>query len=371
MAFSPARRRESRHWVLLGAATASVWAILTVLGAPSAALFSALLTAIVLALTGVAPKRVPKWASSLAQAALGVVIGSMVHADTLRSLGADWLPAVAVALGTLAVSVGAGALLGLRRDVDPLTGSLSLIAGGATGLVAIARELGGDDRMVAVIQYLRVALVVLSLPVVAVLAFDADTSGAAPSSTGTPSPWYLGLAFLAVVMGAGLLVHRFVPMPAGALLAPLTIAAVLELTDLNFGATVPAFVLPLALVVVGWQAGVAFDRESLRAIGRTLPVATVLIIGIGVVCAGFGVALAHWTGATPLEGYLATTPGGLSAVLAISAASGANATFVAGVQLIRLLLMLFLAPLLTRGFVWFGRRRRQSAAVPELVTTSS
>ncbi|WP_068279449.1 AbrB family transcriptional regulator [Aldersonia kunmingensis] len=370
MAYSSERLRETRHWVYLGAATAAVWTILTLLAAPSAALFASLTTAIVLALAGVAPKAVPRWASSLSQAALGVVIGSMVHADTLQSLGSAWLPAVAIGLGTLVVSVLAGALLGLRRDVDPLTGSLSLVAGGATGLVAIARELGGDDRMVAVIQYLRVALVVLSLPVVAVLAFDADTSGAAPSS-GPTSPWYLGLAFLAVVMGAGLLVHRFVPMPAGALLAPLTIAAILELTGLNFGATVPAAVLPLALMVVGWQAGVAFDRDSLRTIGRTLPLATVLIIGIGAICAGFGVALAQWTGMTPLEGYLATTPGGLSAVLAISAASGANATFVAGVQLIRLLLMLFLAPLLTRAYVRFGQRRRRSTDVPELVTTSS
>lgn len=369
MASSSERLRETRHWVLLGAATAAVWTILTVCGAPSAALFASLTTAIVLALTGLAPKAVPKWASLLSQSALGVVIGSMVHADTLRSLGTAWLPAVAVGLGTLIVSVLAGALLGLRRDVDPLTGSLSLIAGGATGLVAIARELGGDDRMVAVIQYLRVALVVLSLPVVAVLAFGADTSGAVPTS-GPASPWYFGLAFLAVVMSSGLLVHRFVPMPAGALLAPLTIAAILELAGLNFGATVPAAVLPLALMVVGWQAGVAFDRESLRTVGRTLPLAAVLIVGIGAICAGFGVALAHWTGMTSLEGYLATTPGGLSAVLAISAASGANATFVAGVQLIRLLLMLFLAPLLTRAFVWFERRRRQSIAVPELVTSA-
>ena len=98
MAYSSERLRETRHWVYLGAATAALWTILTVVGAPSAALFASLTTAIVLALVGVAPKGVPRWASSLSQAALGVVIGSMVHADTLRSLGSAWLPAVAVGL---------------------------------------------------------------------------------------------------------------------------------------------------------------------------------------------------------------------------------------------------------------------------------
>ena len=74
------------------------------------------------------------------------------------------------------LSIIAGALLGLHRDVTPLTGSLALVAGGASGLVAIARELGGDDRVVAVVQYLRVALVTASMPVVVTLIYHADKS---------------------------------------------------------------------------------------------------------------------------------------------------------------------------------------------------
>ena len=77
-------------------------------------------------------------------------------------------------MATLVLSIAAGALLGLHRDVSPLTGSLALVAGGASGLVAIARELGGDDRVVAVVQYLRVALVTASMPVVVTLVYHAD-----------------------------------------------------------------------------------------------------------------------------------------------------------------------------------------------------
>ena len=65
------------------------------------------------------------------------------------ALGADWPIVIAVAVATLLLSIVAGALLGLHRDVTPLTGSLALVAGGASGLVAIARELGGDDRVVS------------------------------------------------------------------------------------------------------------------------------------------------------------------------------------------------------------------------------
>ena len=77
-------------------------------------------------------------------------------------------------MGTLVVSVAAGALMGLHRDVSPLTGALALVAGGASGLVAIARELGGDDRVVAVVQYLRVGLVTATMPIVVTLVFQPD-----------------------------------------------------------------------------------------------------------------------------------------------------------------------------------------------------
>ena len=63
--------------------------------------------------------------------------------------------------------MAAGLLRGRRPGVSPLTGMLALTAGGASGLVAVSRELGGDERVVAVIQYLRVVLVTVSMPLVA------------------------------------------------------------------------------------------------------------------------------------------------------------------------------------------------------------
>jgi uncharacterized protein len=60
------------------------------------------------------------------------------------------------------------------------------------------------------------------------------------------------------------------------------------------------------------------------------------------------VLLSHVAGVPLLEGYLATTPGGLYAVLATATGSGADATFVLAVQVLRLFVMLFSAPLLAR-----------------------
>jgi membrane AbrB-like protein len=100
--------------------------------------------------------------------------------------------------------------------------------------------------------------------------------------------------------------------------------------------------------VIGLQVGVSFTRESLRTVGRALPLALALIVVLILACAGLGAALAAATGAGELDAYLATTPGGLYAVLATATSSGADATFVLAVQVLRLFVMLLSAPLLAR-----------------------
>ena len=136
------RLQQMARWALLLAVTVAVTIPLTMVGVPSAALFAALVVGIALALPSLAPKRVARPVGIAAQGVLGVYIGTMVHRDAVSALGPDWPIVVVIAGATLLLSILAGALLGLHRDVSPLTGSLALVAGGASGLVAIARELG-------------------------------------------------------------------------------------------------------------------------------------------------------------------------------------------------------------------------------------
>jgi membrane AbrB-like protein len=352
------------RWILLASVSVGVTVPLTLAGIPSAGLFAALAVGILLALTSLAPRGMPRPVGVAAQGVLGVYIGTMVQQDAVGALGSDWPWVVAIAVGTLLLSVIAGALLGLHRDVSPLTGSLALTAGGASGLVAIARDLGGDDRVVSVVQYLRVALVTASMPVVVTLVYHPDRShpsqGLTPAAT---APWYLSVGMLLVVVLAGIAAGRLLRLPGAGLLGPMALTVALELSGLSFGLAVPAVLVQAAYLVIGWQAGLAFTAESLRAIARILPAALALILVLGVGTAGLGVVLARYTGLSPLEGYLATSPGGVYAVLATAVETGSNVTFIIAAQVLRVLLMLFVSPLLARAVVWAGRRLGHSDAM--------
>ncbi len=353
------------RWAAVVALTAALGAALELVGVPSGVLFAGLVVGVAAALTGLVgtsprgPGAVPRPAALAAQAVLGVLIGTLVQPSTLAGLAADWLPVLVITVLTLAVSVGAGLLLGRHRDVDLLTGCFALTAGGASGLVAIAAELHADQRLVAVVQYLRVLVITATLPLV-LLATGVDTGGSgtgAGGPSGGGAPWWTGLVLVAVVGPLGTVLGRLSRVPAGSLLGPLVLAAVVGALGLSAGAQVPAALVHVSYGVIGLQAGVSFTRETVSVLRRVLPVALLLIVGVIVACAGLGVLLSALTGASALDGYLATTPGGIYAVLAASLSTGSDVTFVLAVQVLRLLVMLLAAPALSRGLAALARRR--------------
>jgi membrane AbrB-like protein len=359
------------RWILLVLATVVASVGLSAIGVPSAALFAGLVVAAILAVTGWGPRNrgdkppMPRAFGLVAQGVLGVYIGTLISTDTLSGMGADWPAVLAMAFATLALSVVGGALLGLHRHVDPPTGSLALVAGGASGLVALARELGGDERIVAVIQYLRVAIITMSMPLVAVFVFHQSVSGGGDEFSGNNGSQWWGFVVLAVCMAGGYGFGRLVRLPAAGLLGPLIFSVAGELLGITTAAAIPVVLVQVAYAAIGWQAGLGFTKSSLVAIGKILPLATTLIVAIAAACAGLGALLSLWTGESMFDCYLATTPGGIYAVLATASATGGNIAFIVAAQMLRVLIMLFVAPFAARGYHWW-LRRRHPARIAEL-----
>ena len=344
-------RAQGRLWLPLVAIVALLTAGLLAAHAPTPTLFAGLLAGIALALSGRAsggrsPLVVHPALVHLSQAAIGVTVGSYVRPQTLSGVASHAAPILGTCIATLAVSVLTGLLLARRSDVDRPTGAFCMIAGGASGLTAVSRELGADERLVVVVQYLRVVLVVTTTPLIARLVFapggDSGVAHVVPAAV-VPS-----LAVLLVCTAVGLLLNALVPLPAGALLGPLTASAATALLGASYGGIVALLAQSVAFAVVGAQIGLRFTPATLRVARNVLPAALALIVAVMAACYGFGVLLAAMTHKPALDGYLATTPGGLYVVLATAASTRADLTFVVAVQVLRLVVMLVSAPLLAK-----------------------
>jgi hypothetical protein len=216
----------------------------------------------------------------------------------------------------------------------------------------MADDLGADDRLVAFMQYLRLAVVVMVTPLIVGLAFAGHAGDAGVSSTGhepllgTAGGWGLTIAIAAVGAVAGSLLR----LPAGAFLGPTLLAATLTLSG-AVDVTVPPLLREVAFAAIGLYIGLRFERETIRSIGRLIVPVLVSIVVLIAGCFALAWVLSEAAGVSLLDAYLATTPGGLYAVLPIAFGSGADGAFVLAVQGLRVLVMVLAAPLVVRKLI--------------------
>jgi membrane AbrB-like protein len=237
-------------------------------------------------------------------------------------------------------------------QLDRATACLGLIAGGASGIVAMADELGADGRLVAFMQYLRVLVVVITAPLLAHLVLGDSGAGATGQSGAPGAGLGADLAFTAVCAIGGVALGRALRFTASALLVPLVLAAAGSISGLSGDATVPDLLAQLAFAAIGLQVGLRFTVASLRQVGRLLVPTLLSIVFLIVACAALALTLLPLTdGVTFGDAYLATTPGGLYAILAAAADLGGNTTFVVAVQALRVFAMVLAAPPLVRLLV--------------------
>jgi membrane AbrB-like protein len=338
------------RWGALAAATAATGWALGAIGLPSSYLFGALLCGIAAALAAPDRMAIPQWAFSASLAVAGVVLGTLLDSSSLDAIADSWLPLALVTAATLAISLAAGAALARTTALDLPTAALGMVAGGAAGIVGISGELGADDRLVAFMQYLRVLLIVLITPVLAAIAFPGAAEHAATAAEpvlGDAHGWLLTLA--AGVAGAALAAAtRF---PGAWLLGPLAVAAVLALAIPGGEFDVPPLVREVAFALIGLQVGLKFTLDTIRLLGRLLVPVLVAVFGVLAACALLALVLDAASDVSLRDAYLATTPGGVYAVLAVALGTDANAAFILAAQGLRLVVMVALAPVFVRWMV--------------------
>jgi membrane AbrB-like protein len=166
---------------------------------------------------------------------------------------------------------------------------------------------------------------------------------------GTAAGW----ALTVLAGAAGPVLGPWLRLPAPALLGPLILTAVLSLSGISGGAQVPPLARETGFALIGLRIGLGFERETVQEMARiSLPVIG-SIAALLVSCFALGWLLELTANVSLLDGYLATTPGGLYAVLPIAYGSGANTTFVLAVQAVRLLAMILAAPAIVRWLLRF------------------
>jgi membrane AbrB-like protein len=151
---------------------------------------------------------------------------------------------------------------------------------------------------------------------------------------------------IVVAVSAGLLLDRL-NFPAGALIGAMIVIAGVKLSGAEV-ANVPGVVRFCALVVIGWDLGTKFNKQLLGTVAHNLT-PLVLVVAAFLVM-GWLLAWVLWRFGLmdPATAVLATSPGGLVQMGALTSEMEANAALVVGFHLLRIVSVLLSAPLVSR-----------------------
>ncbi|MGW2229453.1 AbrB family transcriptional regulator [Streptomyces formicae] len=321
---------------------------------PAPHLLAPLLAGLAIAVAGFTAGKLPQRVNRTSQAALGVLMGSYLNPHTLNQAGGALLPLTAITAATVVLTLAAAAVLARLGRLDRATATLGMIAGGSAAVVSAAEDLDADPRLVAFMQYLRVALVAATAPVL--VHWLLTTPANVPTAGADPEVWNLvngpdqtiGLALLAAVALAGAGLGRLVRLPSPMLLGPMLLTAALAVTGTANGFAPTGPLRTALFTVVGLDIGLRFTRPAVMRMRRLLPLALACTLAVSAACAALAWLLAETAHIPLADAYLATTPGGINAVLATAVATHADVSLISSVQSLRLFAMVLLAPLLIR-----------------------
>jgi hypothetical protein len=296
---------------------------------------------------------IPPWGFVIAQGFVGCLVARAITPDIVVTIFRRWPMFLALIGAVIVFAAALGYLLTRLRVLPGTTAVWGSSAGAATAMVLMSDAFGGDMRLVAVMQYLRVACVGLVASLVARAYLPAGA--ASPGSIVWFPPVAPGplLATLALGVG-GAIVGVKSRIPAGALLVPMFVGAPLSASHL-LTITLPPWLLAISYALVGWSIGLRFTRETVLYAWKQLPVILASIFTLIALCGGLAFVLHEAAGTDALTAYLATSPGGADAVAIIAASSRVDLPFVMAMQVGRLLMVLLVGPTLARTIArWAG-----------------
>ena len=339
-----ADRAPAVQWFVLVLASLIAVALLQSVHLPAALMLGAMVGAVLVAAQE-GSIRVPPLAFVLAQGLVGCLVARALKPSILGEIRSEWLLFIIAVLVVIAASAALGWLLAVRRVLPGSTALWGSFPGAATVMALMAEAYGADIRLVALMQYLRVVCVASTAAIVAAL--WANGGGRPPPVEWFPplAPWPFAETLLLAFGGA--LIAPKLRIPAGSLLLPLVLGAVLNGRHL-MTLELPPWLLAISYAVVGWSIGLRFTRPTLVYAARALPRILLSIFALIAICALFGFILSKAAHVDPLTAYLATSPGGADSVAIIAASSKVDVPFVMALQTARVVIVLLIGPRLAR-----------------------
>ncbi|WP_185968552.1 AbrB family transcriptional regulator [Paracoccus sp. M683] len=276
---------------------------------------------------------------------IGVSIGASFTPEILDQAAGWWPSLLALCLFIPAVHFLCYRLTLRDGRVDPVTAFYGTIPGGLIEAVEMGVQRGADVRVLTMLQFLRLILVIVFVP----LGFTLLTGHAVGSASGAVigggqahGAWQLLSLLGAGALGvmAGLLIR----LPAALITGPILVSGLLHLAGLVQGAP-PGWLMALTQLIVGGSLGVRFagmQRSELKA-ALHLSVTNTGLVLVAAALVAWGLQAVQQQ---PVQAvFLAFAPGGIAEMSLIALSLEIGVVFVTAHHVLRIVLSVAFARL--------------------------
>lgn len=339
--------RKGGSWAgLIGLAVVLSW-LLVLIGFPAATLLGAMIAGIVFGVGGV-QLAVPRPMYTLAQGFAGVFIARSLTPAIVIDVAAHWPMLIVMTVLTLFSAFFVGWAANRWGGVGKMPAILGSLPGMSGAMVIIAHERGIDGRIVALMQYTRLAGVIVAVSLISHFLPNPILPGTADAVENAGTDWF-AVAVSAALGFSALIAAQIRWLPAAGMLVPMVIGAALEASGV-FHIVLLDWVVALTFAVIGLEVGLKFTRSSLSQVMKLVPAVMLSCLAL----IAFGVFLAVFLRlilpVDVLTALLATAPGSTETVAIVAIAGHAEVSVVLAFQTVRMFVVVLFGPMIMERF---------------------
>ena len=314
---------------------------------PLPMLIGSLVTVAALAILGLRPfgqaVQAPQALRMVFVPIIGVAIGAAFRPGLQAEAAVWWPTLLAVVVFVPIVHVlGYRAVRAVGR-VDPVTAWFGTAPGGLIEAVELGEQAGAEVRMLTMLQFLRLIVVIVMVPLAFSIMAGRALGSAAGASLGAAGS--LGAGDVAILVAAavvGAVAGRRLRLPAGHVTGPILLSGAAHMA--GWTETVPPFwLIAMAQVVIGTSLGVRFAGMPRGQFRQALGLASLNVAITLTVAAGIAVALHGAVGEPMAAVFLAFSPGGLVEMGLVALSLNMSPVYVTAHHVLRIVLAVTVA----------------------------
>lgn len=273
---------------------------------------------------------------------IGVSIGG-AFTPQVAAEALGWGPSLAALVLFIPMAHALGYFIYHRGGLPREAAFFGAVPGGLIESVQLGEEMGADVRLLTVLQFLRLILTIVFVPL-AFMALTGQVVGSASGAAmGSPAPLSVVDVVILLACGAvGVFGARALRVPAWIITGPLALSSLVHVMGWVEGVP-PGWLISVTQVVLGTGLGARFAGVDAALMRRAGTLAVINAAAAMALAFGFALALHALVGEPVAAVFLAFAPGGLAEMSLIALSLEMSAIYVTAHHVLRIVLAVSVA----------------------------